>query len=323
MGIFNSVVFFITLVFCSCVLLVSTPDTERGLIAGAVIISLIVVIYNAWPLWFNNKFVHDFQTHTQELNVFPLYKPIIVRLFLILAWYAVAAVAIFGTRYTSFPLEPTIMILLFSTTIFSYLFPGWTELGNSMHPTIQAGDAMLGRRITKFSAVEFKRGDIVGFKVSGEMLKLLPDNTIREKNVIHTDRPGLMDVALNKRIVGLPNDQIEIKDENLYINDSASRASWGKGFTIELRTLKDIGYKDYCPFSGKDEPIIVPPDHYFVLGDNHVDSNLDSHIFGFVNHKSIFVKFRYLFWREGKLCKTVKIAPWSNNYFAPLPRMMY
>jgi len=102
--------------------------------------------------------------------------------------------------------------------------------GPSMEPTLHEGDRLL---IGKFFYWFGKPGlgDIIAFP--------------------YQENPSDYYV---KRIVGLPGDVIEIIDRRLYINSQPlSDAFSGEPLT----SISDIEY-----------PYIVPPDSYFVMGDN-------------------------------------------------------
>lgn len=85
---------------------------------------------------------------------------------------------------------------------------------------------------------------------------------------------------LIKRVVGLPNETIEIKEKKVYINGSLLEESWAN-INNDLRILdSDI--------SGRDNfgPYIVGYNEYFVLSDNR-DYGYDSRDFGSVNFSFI------------------------------------
>ncbi|WP_459502621.1 signal peptidase I [Bacillus sp. C1] len=97
---------------------------------------------------------------------------------------------------------------------------------------------------------------------------------------------------LVKRVIGLPGDTIEYKDDTLYVNGKAvdepyladykAAASKGKltpDFTLEQKT-------------GKTK---VPEGKAFVLGDNRQVSK-DSRMFGFVSEDQIVGKGEAVFW---------------------------
>lgn len=105
----------------------------------------------------------------------------------------------------------------------------------SMEHTIEPGDDLLGLRfVYQFSNP--RRGDIIIFD--------FPDNK-SEKYV--------------KRVIGLPGEKIEIKDGQIYINDSKN--------PLTETYLKEEWVRATGPYEFE-----VPEDCYLVLGDNRNDS---------------------------------------------------
>jgi signal peptidase I len=132
--------------------------------------------------------------------------------------------------------------------------------GASMEPTFQSGDYIITSKITyKFKKME--RGDVVVF------------NSPKNPNIEYI-----------KRIIGLPGDKVMVKDGEVYVNDqilpetyiSAKTNLWEGGFLKE------------------GEPIVVPENYVFVMGDNRLRSS-DSREFGPVPISSIVgtVVYRY------------------------------
>ena len=85
---------------------------------------------------------------------------------------------------------------------------------------------------------------------------------------------------LIKRVVGLPNETIEIREKKVYINGSLLEESWAN-INNDLRILD-------LDISGRDNfgPYIVGYNEYFVLSDNR-DYGYDSRDFGSVNFSFI------------------------------------
>ena len=84
---------------------------------------------------------------------------------------------------------------------------------------------------------------------------------------------------MTKRIVGLPGDQIQVRDGLLYRN--------GKSLPDGLPLMEDAGIAD--------NPVLLAPGHYFLLGDNR-NLSRDSREYGpvpacFITNKVLFHLF--------------------------------
>jgi signal peptidase I len=107
-----------------------------------------------------------------------------------------------------------------------------------------------------------KRGDIMVFVYPGD----------RTKDFI-------------KRLIGLPGDQVEIKEGTIYIN----------GKQVTDPRIRNIYYYNRGEYGQEGVPITVPPGHYFMLGDNSGSSH-DSRYWGFIEEKDIVGRADFLFW---------------------------
>lgn len=85
--------------------------------------------------------------------------------------------------------------------------------------------------------------------------------------------------ALIKRIIGLPGEKLEIRAGDIYING------------VEVQETPD-----FPAVPRLDEySVTIPPEHYFVLGDNRSNSS-GSHIFGPVPRDNIVGKVWLYYW---------------------------
>jgi signal peptidase I len=107
------------------------------------------------------------------------------------------------------------------------------------------------------------------------------------------------------RVVGMPGDRLEMQNFTLLVNDldvegSALRPAshvggereefaWQREFLIG-----DVSPDRYRPSEGDWGPIRVPPERYFVLGDNRYGSR-DSRWRGFVRREQIVARVRWVF----------------------------
>jgi signal peptidase I len=105
-----------------------------------------------------------------------------------------------------------------------------------------------------------------------------------------------------KRIVGCPGDVVEMKDNHLSINQEAIRyetenaedysdvaGTHGLGSMVEIEI--GLGPDHTVSHSGGEwfGPVSVPPDHYFMMGDNR-DNSRDSRLYGPVPRQDIVGK---------------------------------
>ncbi len=141
-------------------------------------------------------------------------------------------------------LETIVVALVISIVLYLFIMTPHEVIGSSMYPTYKDGEYLMANKIQyKFS--EPKRGDVIIFKYS--------------------DTQDFI-----KRIIGLPGDQVMLKDGYVYINGNK---------------LDESGYLDSSVYSNggeylhEGETITVSEGQYFVCGDNRQHSS-DSRTFG-------------------------------------------
>jgi signal peptidase I len=136
--------------------------------------------------------------------------------------------------------------------------------GSSMAPTLPACDGRVLAEGFTYKWRDPHRGEIVAFHASGRIGgPVTPDAESR-------------DLALQKRVVAVPGDEVVGRDGRVYVN----------GFKID-----DI---ETDPFP----QVEVDADEYFVLGDNRSFSQ-DSRDFGPVPRDAIFARVFWVFWPLG------------------------
>lgn len=135
-----------------------------------------------------------------------------------------------------------ILVLLFKSNIASPIRVN----GRSMDNTLKDGDIMI-LNIIGYRTSKLKRFDIV---------------------VVDNGKDYLI-----KRVIGLPGEKVEYKDNELYINGKVTKDKYGIGNT-------------------KDFKIELSSGTYFVLGDNREDS-LDSRFYGPFSKNKIIGKTNY------------------------------
>lgn len=177
------------------------------------------------------------------------------------------------------------IVFLLCLGVFRTAIADWNPIpSGSMRPNLLEGDVVFVNRLAYDLKIpltdtviahlaEPKRGDVVTFSS--------PKNGMR----------------LIKRIVGLPGDRIEVRDEVLLINGQAAEYSHpetllepleGGSFIDALRVTENIqgSQRRIQLFAGTFAnsnfgPVVVPADSFLMLGDNR-DNSADSRYFGFV-----------------------------------------
>ncbi len=178
---------------------------------------------------------------------------------------------------------------------------------SSMEPTLQINDRLLVEKVSGHLQKPIGRGEIIvfypppiemgGVDLSNDPLKVLGRLT---------GLPFLpYEPAFIKRVIGVPGDHIKVqKGVGVYINGELLDESLytKEKPNYDLEVLGDIGGRSSTgayirPFGTSKEPIIVPQDHYFMMGDNRNNSE-DSHVWGFLPKDRVIGRACLLFWRR-------------------------
>ena len=196
-------------------------------------------------------------------------------------------------------------VLLIRTFIIEpYLIPS-----GSMRPSLLVGDHLFVNKFVygiKIPGTEWRlpgfraprRGDIVVFSVARDRLG----------EVHPADRkPELPRENFVKRIVGLPGDEIDYRDGQLYVGGELVSAEHrgevvpgGVGGSLQVLWEDLFGYehailRDLSSPRQMRRKLVVPPNRYFVMGDNR-DHSLDSRKWGTVREIDIKGPALVIYW---------------------------
>ncbi len=125
------------------------------------------------------------------------------------------------------------MAVVIAVLINSFVIVNATVPTGSMENTIMPGDRIIALRLTYYVSSP-ERGDIVVFRY--------PD----DESVLYV-----------KRVIGLPGETVEVKDGEVYINNSDT--------PLDDSFVKEQPLGDFGPYE-------VPEDCYFMMGDNRNNS---------------------------------------------------
>lgn len=216
-------------------------------------------------------------------------------------------------------IESLFIAILLAVLLRTFVLSAYKIPSESMLPTLRVGDFVFAYKLPYGVDIPIvgkrwwtghmpERGDIVVFK-----------------------HPQDKSASFIKRVIGLPGDRIEIKQGLLFVNDQMVPFEKLNGVSLDGVDAPNIEYRAE-KFAGKPYsvmvsseatkeifgPMLVPPGHFFVLGDNRYSSD-DSRHWGVVPMENIegkaFVIWLSLDWtkrdsgfpavRWGRLFKTL------------------
>ena len=206
----------------------------------------------------------------------------------------------------------------------------------SMQNTINIGDHFL---IDKFIFApgshpfflpqrEIRRGDIIVFKYPGDKYNA----GIDELNKVTPYKDYYI-----KRVIGLPGETIEVRGPNVYINNQllpehrvTTRQGINREAPLDIMNVPPRGPQEtYTVYYDErtmatpadqpekppgifhfavEKPYTIPPDNYFVMGDNRDDS-ADSRAWGTVSADLVIGRALFVFWSKDES------APKGNFFF--------
>ncbi len=184
-----------------------------------------------------------------------------------------------------------LLIMLLVMFAFRSAIADWNDVPTgSMKPTIMEGDRLLVNKLAYDLKVPFttwhlaqwdnpKRGDIVVFFSPADGQRLV------------------------KRVVGLPGDRIELANNDLIVNGTPVKYETLPQKTVNELPVAEQSHHEYATEELAEHPhpvmatpslsaprtfgpVVVPPDKYFMMGDNR-DNSYDSRFYGCVERRQI------------------------------------
>jgi signal peptidase I len=189
----------------------------------------------------------------------------------------------------------TVVLALFGTT---FVVQAFKIPSQSMEQTLLVGDHLL---VNKF--VFGGRGHWYE--------RLLPYRPIQRGDIIVFKFPFDDHAHYVKRVIGVPGDRVKIVDQQVYVNGRAGPEpyvvhdpgalydAFGDNFPPRTahflqRTVRPEWGEQILNYV-KGGELEVPPDHYFVMGDNR-DHSWDSRYWGFVDRDAVMGRPVVIYW---------------------------
>lgn len=188
-------------------------------------------------------------------------------------------------------LESLGLAFCFYLIVANYAVAAYEIPSGSMLPTLQIGDRLLVSRVSydlNLLPASLRVG-LVDIPLPGGAVPLARLDDPQRGDIVVFQIPELNPEPLIKRVVGLPGETVEVRQQRVHINGKPLSDHWGQ-LTPSL-----IGGCAGADFG----PVKVPAGQYFMLGDNRCNS-YDSRLWdghgGFVPRERILGRARLIFW---------------------------
>jgi signal peptidase I len=193
-------------------------------------------------------------------------------------------------------LKSLLLALALFLVLRSFVIQNFVITSGSMERTLLVGDFLMVNRVALGSRIPFTHTLIPGYSEP------------RRFEVIVFDPPHEKNLKLVKRLIGMPGDTLEMREKALFINGKKMEEPYVQhdGTGDEVMPWMDwqrdyvapgVDRSAYRPTRDNWGPIVVPADHYFMLGDNR-DTSLDSRYWGLLERwrlegRAVFIYFSY------------------------------
>jgi signal peptidase I len=176
-------------------------------------------------------------------------------------------------------LESVVVAVILALFIRSFVVQAFKIPSASMETNLLIGDHLLVNKViyspslgpfedALFGKKPIRRGDVVVFKYPEEA----------EKDYI-------------KRVIGLPGETIEVRNNQVYINGEPL----DEPYLPANARIPHHSDPEYRVGSGDYSPSVVPPGHLFVMGDNR-DNSRDSRSWGMLPRDNVKGRALLVYW---------------------------
>jgi len=178
--------------------------------------------------------------------------------------------------------ESIVIAVILALFIRTFVVQAFKIPTGSMENNLLIGDHLL---VNKF---------VFGPSESSVERTLLPMGTVRRGDVVVFKYPVEPERDFIKRVIGLPGETLELRAKKVYINGSPL----DEPYVHFLEPPSgDPSRHEFTSYDLRERygPVTVPPNQYFVMGDNR-DNSQDSRYWGFLPRDYVKGKALLIYW---------------------------
>jgi signal peptidase I len=178
--------------------------------------------------------------------------------------------------------ESIVIAVILALFIRTFVVQAFKIPTGSMEENLLIGDHLL---VNKF---------VFGPTATGLERTLLPIGTMKRGDVVVFKYPEEPDRDFIKRVIGLPGETIEVREKKVYVNGTALDEPYVH-FLQPPSTNSEFHETTSFDVRERYGPVTVPPNQYFVMGDNR-DNSQDSRYWGFLPRENVKGKALVIYW---------------------------
>jgi len=195
-------------------------------------------------------------------------------------------------------LESLIVAIVLALFVRTWVFQAFKIPSGSMEPSLLIGDHLIVNKMLFAPTITGTWAD-----------RLLPGRPIARGDVVVHKFPEEPERDFIKRVIGLPGDRVELRRKVVYVNG----APLDEPYVQFLEPPAPEGASPVADLRETYGPVTVPPNQYFVMGDNR-DNSEDSRYWGFL--PASYVKghalFIYFSIADARGWNPVRAVRWSR-----------
>jgi len=178
--------------------------------------------------------------------------------------------------------ESIVIAVILALFIRTFVVQAFKIPTGSMENNLLIGDHLL---VNKF---------VFGPSATSLERALLPLGTIKRRDVVVFKYPEEPERDFIKRVIGLPGETVELRQKKVYINGSPLDEPYvhfleAPGTHSAETEITSVDLRE------RFGPVTVPPNQYFVMGDNR-DNSQDSRYWGFLPRDYVKGKALVIYW---------------------------